>query len=193
MTMAIKKTNKQQLLEKASNLFSNQGYHYTSIADIADSCQLSKGSLYHYIDSKHDLGLSVIKAARNFYQESFFTIAKDTTRTVIERYQHMIEKLYGFFIENPNGGLLINLAAEVVNSVPEFVPILQEFFNDWDQAFSSLLESFFPISEATQLSKRILCELQGAVLYNRLFDDPIALTLWKSEYLAMLTTVVEPA
>ena len=78
--MTIKKTDKQQLIDNASALFSSQGYHFTSIADIAEACNLSKGSLYHYIDSKLDLGKSVIKSAHNYFQENLFSISHDESK-----------------------------------------------------------------------------------------------------------------
>jgi AcrR family transcriptional regulator len=44
-----------QLLETATRLFKEQGYHNTSMQDLADALGMQKGSLYYYIDSKEEL------------------------------------------------------------------------------------------------------------------------------------------
>ncbi|MBI3952156.1 MAG: TetR/AcrR family transcriptional regulator [Acidobacteria bacterium] len=44
-----------EILACAANLFYEQGYHATTIQDVADQVGLLKGSLYYYINSKEDL------------------------------------------------------------------------------------------------------------------------------------------
>ncbi len=44
-----------QLLEAATFLFKEKGYHNTSMQDLADALGVQKGSLYYYIDSKEEL------------------------------------------------------------------------------------------------------------------------------------------
>lgn len=46
---------RQYILDKAAELFSEQGFSGTSIAAIADYCGTSKTLLYHYYDSKEAL------------------------------------------------------------------------------------------------------------------------------------------
>lgn len=46
---------REKILESAVKLFSEKGYFYTSMQDIASVCGISKGSLYKIIDSKEDL------------------------------------------------------------------------------------------------------------------------------------------
>ena len=54
--MARRKTARQdQLLEVATYLFKEKGYHDTSMQDLADALGMQKASLYYYIESKQDL------------------------------------------------------------------------------------------------------------------------------------------
>lgn len=48
------------ILTKAAALFSAQGYMRSSIADLADACQLSRGALYHYFDSKEAILFAIL-------------------------------------------------------------------------------------------------------------------------------------
>src|SRR5438876_11838993 len=50
------------ILTNAARLFSAQGYMRASIADLADACQLSRGALYHYFDSKEAILFAILDA-----------------------------------------------------------------------------------------------------------------------------------
>lgn len=49
------KEKRAEILESAIKFFSEKGYFYTSMQDIASDCGISKGSLYKIVDSKEDL------------------------------------------------------------------------------------------------------------------------------------------
>ncbi len=45
----------QNILRQAARLFAEQGYAGTTIIDLADACDSSRGALYHYFESKEDI------------------------------------------------------------------------------------------------------------------------------------------
>lgn len=51
----ITTTRRDELLLAAAHLFARQGYHATSMQDIADALNILRGSLYHHIDGKEAL------------------------------------------------------------------------------------------------------------------------------------------
>jgi AcrR family transcriptional regulator len=53
-------SRKRAILDAAAEIFHRKGYHATSIQDIAQEVGMLKGSLYYYIDSKHELLLEII-------------------------------------------------------------------------------------------------------------------------------------
>lgn len=52
----------------ARRLFSEHGYHTTSLADIQEATGLTKGAFYHHFRSKEDLALAVVELARVDYE-----------------------------------------------------------------------------------------------------------------------------
>jgi AcrR family transcriptional regulator len=61
-------TRKAQLARQAARLFAEQGYHGTSIGDLASAMGVQKGSLYAHIDSKEDLLYeAMLEGARAFH------------------------------------------------------------------------------------------------------------------------------
>jgi AcrR family transcriptional regulator len=56
------KVNRDTIIEAAINLFNQNGYHATSMRDIARAIDIQKPSLYHHFDSKEDILLAILEA-----------------------------------------------------------------------------------------------------------------------------------
>lgn len=54
---------REEILEAAAQIFSQKGYHGTSMQDIALAVNLQKASLYHHISSKQELLLALLNEA----------------------------------------------------------------------------------------------------------------------------------
>lgn len=59
MTAEMNKS-KQLILEKAGELFLQDGYHEVSIRDIAKACEMTNAALYYYFDDKEALFFEVV-------------------------------------------------------------------------------------------------------------------------------------
>ena len=94
--MAVRKTAKTDLVEKAGYLFRTRGYHNTSISDIAEACNLSKASIYHHIASKHELAVLAINRVHDYFREQLFAIAYDETRDQRARLKDMALKTLAY-------------------------------------------------------------------------------------------------
>lgn len=46
---------REEILAQAARLFANQGYPATSMNQVAQACEVSKPTLYHYVRDKHEL------------------------------------------------------------------------------------------------------------------------------------------
>ncbi len=57
----IREARKQSIKDAALELFADHGYHSTSMSEIAKKAKVSKGLIYNYFISKHDLLLSIMK------------------------------------------------------------------------------------------------------------------------------------
>lgn len=70
-------SRKDQIYAVAAHLFSRQGYHATSIREIARELQIEGGSLYSHIDSKQDLLYAIVLRA----SEQFRRAAREVIET----------------------------------------------------------------------------------------------------------------
>ena len=73
----------QTILSVAESLFSSQGYHDTSMEQIADAAEVSVGAVYFYFKNKEDLLACLIDQSgyclRRILGDSFFESSQDLT------------------------------------------------------------------------------------------------------------------
>lgn len=75
------------ILAKAAKLFATRGYDRTSIADLVEACQLSRGALYHYFESKEAILFAMLDTLVRGLQESLQQAVAEggPARAVFER------------------------------------------------------------------------------------------------------------
>lgn len=82
---------KQKMMQAAIKLFSEKGYHATSMQEIANDAAVSKGLLYKYFDSKEDLLIDVFKCNHNNMVERAKYINFDTSISARDKFKKMIK------------------------------------------------------------------------------------------------------
>lgn len=71
---------RDQILQAARKLFTQQGYHYTSVYDLFDKAETTKGAFFHHWKTKEDLACSVLERMEAHFEEHFFSILEQTGR-----------------------------------------------------------------------------------------------------------------
>lgn len=75
----------RQIIDVAIDMFSERGFHQTTMQDIAETAGVGKGTIYRFFESKEDLISSLVEFA-----------IEDITREIqsaIEKLSHPVEKL----------------------------------------------------------------------------------------------------
>jgi AcrR family transcriptional regulator len=52
---------RESMLKSAARLFATKGYPNTTIIDLANACNSSRGALYHYFDSKEQILIEIFE------------------------------------------------------------------------------------------------------------------------------------
>lgn len=65
----VRSARRSEMVEAAAKLFSQRGYHGTSIQHLADALGLQKGSLYSHIGSKEELLFDVVNDGADRFLE----------------------------------------------------------------------------------------------------------------------------
>lgn len=78
-----------EVLDASAKVFARQGYEGTSIDDIADELQSTKGRVYHYYRSKAELLIGVVNKGTSELLEDVRPVASDNSTSAAERLRRM--------------------------------------------------------------------------------------------------------
>mgnify|MGYP005816089557 CR=1 FL=1 len=67
---------RDDILEAAAQVFRQKGFHGASMADIADSVNLQKASLYHHVSSKQEILLELLERALDVLEQQISAVAR---------------------------------------------------------------------------------------------------------------------
>ena len=88
----IKEIREKQIKQAALRLFSERGFHNTTITQIAEAAELGKGTIYWYWRSKEDLAYSLVSdMLRDFL--ALIEEARNAEGPVLERFNDLVSKV----------------------------------------------------------------------------------------------------
>lgn len=103
MASEIKQRRKEQhrleILQVAEQLFARQGYHVTTMEEVAEECGWSKGTLYLYFKSKEDLFFSVLIEKMDRFSDTLLADLK-ASEGVESKIAALVDGQFRFFTEN---------------------------------------------------------------------------------------------
>ena len=172
MVVRHSKTNKELIIETAVTLFRNNGYHNTSIYDIAKACDISKSSIFHHTTSKKQLAISAMKWLHNNVKNSLLNVAYDSDQSPKQRLTTLSSNIQNYYANIDGGCLMANFTLELADTIPEFVDHLQDYFKDWVDAIVHIINPKHAKEEAQQLAEEFVSYLEGALMMSNLFGDP---------------------
>ena len=164
-------------MEAARELFFQQGYASTGIAQILRQSEANSGSLYHFFPTKEDLLIAVLEKYKNMLEPAVLGPAFQRVSDPIERlfavldgYRRLLAAT-DFQLGCPIG----NLALETSNAYPQVRQLVEQNFEAWRQAIKQLIEAAAERlpegSNPQELSHFVLATMEGAVMLSRAYRD----------------------
>ena len=132
-TAQVQSPTKEKLLDAAQQLMLVKGFPATTVDEICDTAGFSKGSFFHYFESKEQLGKEVLNRFYVFMQQ---TIQQGSFR----KKSDPLQRVYGYvdrFIEMstnpelPSGCLLGHFTQELSDTHPEIRSLCAQYFAEW--------------------------------------------------------------
>jgi AcrR family transcriptional regulator len=165
--------NRDKILDAAWELFWQQGYAATSIAEIAKRARLPKGSIYNYFSSKDALLKEALSRLRHQYETQLRVVILAGThspQTLVERlldhYLNQFEQ-HGFGRGDPLGSRLNELADTHVDLSAE----LSELLATWRSVLTQKIWAYATVARvpglvehADGLAGTVQAALQGVLL-----------------------------
>lgn len=169
--MPIQKITKSEILLKALDLFQKKGYNQTSMEEIAQVCNLKKGSFYYYFKGKEEILAETLQMSLDFFREKIFAIAQQTDLSATERLEKMIKRHQKIILQQKLGCLFGKMTLEIAHENPDFKSILHTFFEEWSSALSQIYEAKYQPEYAKQLAQQTMIEMEGATILMQVYDN----------------------
>jgi TetR/AcrR family transcriptional repressor of nem operon len=186
-----------KLLAAAQQLMLEKGYAATSVNEICEIAGVTKGSFFHFFDSKETLGKEVlyyywgpIKAA---HEQGDFLQADDPLERLF-RYCDFITELVEHPM-TPKSCLFGNFTQELSTTYPEIIVICQEAFTWWTELLEQDLikakEKYTPVQDfdPKSVAQHFMAVYEGNLILFKAYHDPTLLRTQLrhfKEYLALL-------
>ena len=180
----MQKTTREEIILKSADVFLIQGYHKTSMEDLAKACGLKKGSFYHYFKNKEELMQEVLASVNQYFKLKVFSIAYLEDLSHYERLEKMQDKAFKLFAGTRRGCIMGNSVLETIKVLPVFNDVLKDFFESWVESLIVIFKSKYPEEEAIRMAWQTVQEVEGAIMMVRLFDNTDFL---KNTYQRILT------
>jgi AcrR family transcriptional regulator len=161
-----KERTRQRLLAEAQRLFRERGYAATSLEQIAEAAEVTKGAIYGHFASKEDLMLSAIEAAPT----------PDYSATLNDRSRPLRERLAEFSrdvaADDPGDAAELAMYLEFYAALLRAPDALQRFSSGIERRLQQLADadSDEPPTEATPVQAWAIGQalLAGLQIYKRL-------------------------
>ena len=192
---------RERLVAAATELFSERAYSSVGVAEIAARAGVQKGSFYYFFPSKEALALAVIDTHWDWQRGEWATILQGDG-TALEQLRAIFDatsELQTSALRNAGavtGCLFGNLALEVSSISAPMQKRLQEIFDEQVAMIGDRLETAtaageIEVGDVRATAKAIVAQLEGLVLFAKLFNDPGQLeALWANSL--RLMNVAEP-
>lgn len=168
------KTDPESIIDNALSLFRARGYKSTSMADIGSATGLLKGSIYYHFSGKEAILIGAIGRLSECFERDVFSLARTECATDKQRLDAMVSAIEDYFVEN-KACVMAHLSMETMQDATQVRGQIQSFFQQWRRAFASVLVSRYGGSAAQRLAEDAVSQVEGAVLWLNIFDDPAPL------------------
>ncbi|MCQ4921709.1 TetR/AcrR family transcriptional regulator [Tissierella carlieri] len=177
----------KKILSVSGRLFTEKGFDKTSIQDIINELQMSKGAIYHHFKSKEEILDAIIKKQLSYSNQMLKKLIKDTKAnngreklvcileaTMSDEEAHSLDNVLMSQIKNPQFVVL-----GIKTGINSDAPILSEIIQEGIEDGSINIE--FP-NECAEIFMLLVNIWINPVLFNRNISE----TLSRLKFLQML-------
>ena len=167
-------SNKNKIVEAATELFHLYGYDKTSIDMLIKKAGVSKSNFYYYFEGKEELGLGVLTKLADDQIREFSEIMKSDLNPVeqfIECYKRAVSLQRGLLEQTIYGGSFFgNMSIEQSSVNEKFRSVLEKYFQECETFIEECLRRgmeqgfFYEDIDPREVARFTLSHFEGAIL-----------------------------
>ncbi len=171
---------KERILERAAQLFNQQGYFGSSLSDIMHETGLEKGGIYNHFASKEQLALEAFDYAIGLLQQRL-RLALAGKFNAIDRLLAIVS-YFQSIIEDPpvaGGCPILNTAIEADDAQPALRDRARREMDSLRSTIQRIIskgierQEIRPGVDPDVCATLFIATLEGAVMLSKLYQDPV--------------------
>jgi len=140
--MAMKRSGdtEKRIIQAALELFVRNGYHGTSITQITEKVDLTKGALYSHFTSKGELLLRIIGEFDSHYIEELIKTVNEYEGNALDKLNCAISFSSDFALKNPDLCVFLTFLTMELNADVDFRSALQNVYRKYQKLIINLID-----------------------------------------------------
>lgn len=171
MTETKKYSKKEEIMWIAARIFRKNGYHNTSISDLAKACSLHNAHFYYYFKDKENLLEETLAYITAFFDKKVFQIVYQEQLSTQEKANLMLETTKKVFLYEEGGCIMANITLETAQYNSQFISVIQDFFNRWTTALAHIYKEKYQAAIAQEKAEQAIQDIEGGILLMRLYKN----------------------
>ncbi len=171
---------KERILHESLRLFSLKGYLSTSINDILDAAETSKGGFYNHFTTKEDLFFEVLEEAQRIWRERALWGMKDVEDPV-EKIQVLLMNYRDRYLKDsenfPGGCIFVTFSVELDDQRPHLAKEVNKGFVGLKRMLKRLLDEG---KESGKLSDHVSTSAITEMLFSGMLGASVVYGVDKS-------------
>lgn len=175
---------KEKILAAAVNLMLKQGFTATSVDEICEAAGVTKGSFFHYFDTKEELAKAALQSFSDSKMQKFESASYNTLPDPLDRLFGFVDFLISG-IKNPLATpscLIGNLTQELSQTHSEIRSVCNQSFSWHNQKIQNLIDDAvkahppkFKI-DTTGIARYLTAVIQGSLILAKATQDNSLIT-----------------
>jgi AcrR family transcriptional regulator len=153
------RATRRRILVEATRLFARQGYHKTTVTDIANAIGMTQGALFHHFPNKEALLEAVVRRLARGFAEYSAVMDPNSLQATLER---VIATMVEHYEAQPEATLcLAALATEFAGSDHPILAEIRSAYDSFVQPFQELLSRYPAVKDPRAVAIAYIGAMQG--------------------------------
>ena len=171
---------KEKIIHESLKLFSLKGFLSTSLHDIIEAANTSKGGFYNHFSSKEDLFFQVLDEARKIWRERNLLGLVDTESSM-DKVKLLLENYKDRYLRDadnfPGGCVFITLAVELSDQRPHLSKEIEKGFTGLKNMIQRLLDQG---KQSGELGGNVNTSVITEMIFNSILGASVSFSANKS-------------
>lgn len=149
---------KQEIIEKAKEVFAKRGYYNTNIADISEKCGMGRTTIYQYFKNKDEIFYYTIGGFLEELKVKVEAIVSDQSLTFLEKLKKLVFELTSEYEHNNIFVLLMEIWIILKRENNELLEMLKNYTQELKIQINNLISQGIAANEIKPIDSESMAD-----------------------------------